>query len=50
MNKLDEIILEIDGKVSYADATGNHEAKKELIEIRKVLTEYKKEREGNGKI
>lgn len=50
MSKLDEIILEIDGKISYADATGNHEAKKELIEIRKVLTSYKKERERDAEV
>lgn len=45
MSKVDEIIAEIDGKLSFADATGNVKAKEELIEIRKVLLELKSSKE-----
>lgn len=38
MSKIEEFILEINGKLSYADATGNHEAKSELLEIRKLIS------------
>lgn len=45
MSKTDEIIAEVDGKLAYADATGNQEAKEELLEIRKALVELKDSRE-----
>lgn len=45
MSKVDEIITEIDGKLSFADATGNNGAKEELLEIRKVLVEFKNSKE-----
>ena len=45
MSKIDEIITEIDGKLAFADATGNVKAKEELTEIRKVLLELKSSKE-----
>lgn len=45
MSKVDEIIMEIDGKVCYAESTGNHKAREELLEIRGVLMSYKKSKE-----
>lgn len=45
MSRIDEIIAEIDGKLSFADATGNLKAKEELLEIRKVLLEFKSSKE-----
>ena len=45
MSKVDEVILEVDGKIAYADSTGNEKAKEELLEIRKVLLELKSSRE-----
>lgn len=39
MNKYEEVILEIDGKIAYADSTGNMEAKEELLKIRKAIQE-----------
>ena len=44
MSKLDEILLEIDGKIGYADATGNCKAKEELLEIQKCLKELKEQK------
>lgn len=40
MSRTEEIITEIDGKIAYADSTGNMEAKHELCEIRAVLENY----------
>lgn len=37
MNRIEEIMVEIDGKISYADSTGNCSDKEELIEAKKVL-------------
>lgn len=37
MNKIQEILLELEGKLNYADATGNTKAKKELIRIQDAL-------------
>ena len=45
MSKIDEVISEIDGKISYADATGNVKAKEELLEIRKTLLELRNSKE-----
>lgn len=45
MSRIDEIITEIDGKISFADATGNEKAKEELIEIRKTLLDLKSSKE-----
>lgn len=45
MSKIDEVITEIDGKLAFADATGNVKAKEELLEIRKVLLELKSSKE-----
>lgn len=45
MSKVEEIILEIDGKIAYAESVGNVKSKEELIEIRNVLTNYKKSKE-----
>lgn len=41
MNKYDEILTEIDGKIGYADATGNQKAKDELADIRKCISNLK---------
>ena len=40
-----DIITEIDGKLAFADATGNLKAKEELLEIRKVLLDFKSSKE-----
>lgn len=45
MSKLDEIILHVEGRLSYAESVGNHKAKEEFLEIRKVLLELKKSKE-----
>lgn len=45
MSKVDEIIAEIDGKLSFADATGNIKAKEELLEIRRVIVDFKNSKE-----
>lgn len=37
MNKCDEIILEIEGKIQYAKSTGNAKAEVELQEIKLFL-------------
>lgn len=41
MSKAEEIILEIDGKIAYAEATGNHSAKEELLDIKQLIVDYK---------
>ena len=45
MSKIDEVITEIDGKLAFADATGNAKAKEELLEIRKILLDFKNSKE-----
>lgn len=40
MSKAEELIAEIDGKISYADVTGNMEAKSELADIRALIVNY----------
>lgn len=37
MNKIEELMIEIDGKISYADSTGNCSDREELIEAKKAL-------------
>lgn len=37
MNRIEEIILEINGKISYADTTGNHEAKEDFLSVKSTL-------------
>ena len=37
MNKIEELMIEIDGKISYADSTGNCSDREELIEAKKLL-------------
>jgi len=37
LNNIEEIILEIEGKISYADVTGNHEAKEEFLSVKSTL-------------
>lgn len=41
MSKAEEIILEIDGKIAYAEAVGNYAAKEELLDIRQLIVDYK---------
>lgn len=45
MSKIDDIITEIDGKLAFADATGNEKAKEELIEIKRTLLDLKSSKE-----
>lgn len=37
MNRIEELMIEIDGKVSYADSTGNCSDREELLEARRTL-------------
>lgn len=37
MNKFQEIILDIEGKISYAESTGNYDNKKELVHVKKFV-------------
>lgn len=48
MNKIDEIICEIEGKIAYADSTGNFSAKGELCDIRSLLLSFKNSRESES--
>lgn len=48
MSKVDEILIEVDGKISFAETTGNIEAKEELLEIRNALMELKNSKEGGS--
>lgn len=50
MNKYEEILLEIDGKIAYADSTGNMQAKYELIEISNAIKVLKRRKEEFGEI
>lgn len=37
MNKFQEVLLDIDGKIAYAESTGNYVNKKELVHARKFV-------------
>ena len=37
MNRIEELMIEIDGKISYADSTGNCSDREELIEVKRAL-------------
>ena len=37
MNRIEELMIEIDGKISYADSTGNCSDREELIEAKRAL-------------
>lgn len=37
MNRIDELLLEIEGKIGYADSTGNQQSKSELLKAKRVL-------------
>ena len=41
LSKADEIILEIDGKIAYAESRGDYAAKEELLDIRNLIEGYK---------
>lgn len=45
MSKAEEIILEIDGKIAYAEAVGNYAAKEELLDIRQLIVDYKEKKD-----
>lgn len=45
MSKVEEIILEIDGKIAYAESVGNVKSKEELIEVKRVLEALKQSSE-----
>lgn len=49
MSKIDEIITEIDGKLAFADATGNEKAKEELLEIKRTIILLKDSKDENVK-
>lgn len=37
MNKFQEVLLDIDGKIAYAESTGNYVNKKELIQAKSFV-------------
>lgn len=45
MSKAEEIILEIDGKIAYAESRGDYRAIEELQDIRKLLVDYKEKKD-----
>ena len=50
MNNYEEILLEIEGKIAYADSTGNMQAKHELVEITKAIKKLMEEKREKGEI
>lgn len=45
MSKIDEVITGIDGKMAFAQSTGNKQAESELVDIRNLLCDFKKHKE-----
>lgn len=37
MNKFQEVLLDIDGKIAYAESTGNYVNKKELVQAKSFV-------------
>lgn len=37
MNKIKEVIIELEGKILYAESTGNYKGKEELLSMMKIL-------------
>lgn len=45
MTKIEELILEIEGKICYAESTGNMKSKAELVDAKNILTTIQSARE-----
>lgn len=37
MNKFQEVLLDVEGKIAYAESTGNYENKKELAQVKSFV-------------
>lgn len=40
MSRAEELVIELDGKIAYADTVGNMKDKHELCEIRALIKSY----------
>ena len=50
MTKYEEVLLEIEGKIAYADSTGNMTAKHELSEMSVAIKKLMEEKAKNDEI